>query len=154
MSTVSTNILSGNGNTNTNSNVNAPACITDFSNYNLNRISIVDTTSEMATNCANKDKVEGPPPVLLPLERYAKKLAAALKNYSDELAMKRKELEELDFKLQKASDQNRGHLNTCGNWHLKIAHTRKVCDFSPCRSAFSVGSCRNITISNLEEQVW
>ena len=139
-STVSTNILSGNGNTNTiNSNVNAPACIADFSNYNLNQISIVNTTSEMATNCANEDKVEGPPPVLLPLERYAKKQAAALKNYSDELAMKRKELEELDFKLQKASDQNRGHLNTCGNCHLKIGHTRKACDFSPSRSAFSCG---------------
>lgn len=136
-STVSTNILSGNGNTN--SNVNAPACITDFSNYNLNQISIVNTTSEMATNCAKEDEVQGPPPVLLPLERYAKKQATALKNYSDELATKRKELEELDFKLQKASDQNRGHLNTCGNCHLKIGHTRKACDFSPCRSAFSCG---------------
>jgi len=134
---VSTNILSGNGNTN--SNVNAPACIADFSNYNLNQISIMNTTSEMAANCANEDEVQGPPPVLLPLERYAKKQAEVLKNYSDELATKRKEPEELDFKLQKASDQNRGHLNTCGNCHLKIGHTRKACAFSPCRSAFSCG---------------
>ena len=51
----------------------------------------------MATNSANEDEVKGPRPVLLLLERYAKKQAAALKNYSDKLTMKRKELEELDF---------------------------------------------------------
>ena len=99
----------------------------------------MNTTSEKAANCAKEDVVHGPPPVLLPLERYAKIHAEVLKNYSNELAIKRKELEELDFKLQKTSNQICDHLNTCRNCHLKIGHTRKACDFSPCRSAFSCG---------------
>ena len=62
-----------------------------------------------------------------------------MQNYSDKLTSNTKELADFDFKLQKACDQNQGHLNSCGNCHLKLGHTRKACGFIPCRSAFSCG---------------
>ena len=79
------------------------------------------------------------PPVLLPLERYSKRHEEVLRNYSDELKLKTDELEHFDAKLKKACEQNNGHLNVCGNCHLKLGHTRKACTFSPCRSTFSCG---------------
>ena len=94
----------------------------------------------MATNSANEDEVKGPHPVLLPLERYAKKQAAALKNYSDKLTMKRKELEELDFyKTTKSLQTKPRESQHMWKFHLKIRHTREACDFRPCQSAFSCG---------------
>ena len=37
------------------------------------------------------------------------------------------------------STQNEGILSTCGNCHLKLGPTKKICTFSPRRSAFSCG---------------
>lgn len=107
---------------------------TNISNIANPQISIINTTPESSP----KNKQESPS-IVLPLERYAKKQAKVVQTYSDELASNTKELTDLDFKLQKACDQNRGHLNACGNCHLKLGHTRKACGFSPCRSAFSCG---------------
>jgi hypothetical protein len=114
-------------------NITANICSSPNASAN-NQISIISTTPESSP----KSK-QGSPPVVLPLERYVKKQAEAVQTYSDELTSKRKELTDLDAKLQKACDQNRGHLNACGNCHLKLGHTRKACEFSPCRSAFSCG---------------
>ncbi|CAB4018743.1 Hypothetical predicted protein [Paramuricea clavata] len=97
-------------------------------------ISIINTTPESSPTSKQES-----PRIVLPLERYAKKQAEVVQNYSDELTSNTKELTDFDFKLQKACDQNRGHLNACGNCHLKLGHTRKACGFSPCRSAFSCG---------------
>lgn len=64
-----------------------------------------------------------------------KKAAKEIKNC---LETKRQELVRFDDKIQ-ASQQNRGHLSACGNCHLKLGHSRKICTFSPCKSAFSCG---------------
>ena len=44
-----------------------------------------------------------------------------------------------DDKLKQASAQNSGHLSACSNCHLKLGHTKKVCKFSLCQSAYSCG---------------
>ncbi|CAB4000934.1 Hypothetical predicted protein [Paramuricea clavata] len=77
--------------------------------------------------------------VILPLERHAKKHEESIRNISEKLQNKTRELECFDNKLSDACQQNGGHLSACGNCHLKIGHTRKSCTFSPCRSAFSCG---------------
>lgn len=46
----------------------------------------------------------------------------------------------------------------CGNCHLKLGHTRKICTFSPCKSAFSCGisskdSSEKLERSNLEKEI-
>ncbi len=83
-------------------NITANICSSPNASAN-NQISIISTTPESSP----KSKQESPP-VVLPLERYVKKQAEAVQTYSDELTSKRKELTDLDAKLQKACDQNRG----------------------------------------------
>ena len=77
--------------------------------------------------------------VVLPLERHARRYQQIVEDISDQLASKNQELEVLDKKLSAASSQNSGHLTVCGSCHLRTGHTRKGCQFSPCRSAFSCG---------------
>ena len=62
----------------------------------------------------------------------------AVKEIKNCLETKRQELVRFDDKIR-ASQQNRGHLSACGNCHLKLGHSRKICTFSPCKSAFSCG---------------
>ena len=56
------------------------------------------------------------------------------------MKVKRQELAKCREKLNKAAQQNVGNKTVCGNCHLKLGHTKKSCDFSPCRSAYSCGS--------------
>ena len=77
--------------------------------------------------------------VVLPLERHSRRYEEIVESISERLAEKNRELGELDNKLSAASSQNTGHLSLCGNCHLKTGHTRKACQFSPCRNAFSCG---------------
>ncbi len=77
--------------------------------------------------------------VILPLERHARKHEETMRNISEQLKSKTRELECFDEKLSEACQQNGGHLSACGNCHLKLGHTRKSCSFSPCRTAFSCG---------------
>ena len=85
---------------------------------------------------------------MLPLQHYAKKQKEAeIKNC---IEMKHQELVRFDDKIKRASEQNRGH--------LKLGHTRKICTFSPCRSAFSCGilskhSSKKLERSNLEKEI-
>ncbi|CAB4007693.1 Hypothetical predicted protein [Paramuricea clavata] len=65
-------------------------------------ISIINTTPEYSPTSKQES-----PRIALPLERYAKKQAEVVQNYSDELKSNTKELKDFDFKLQKACDQNR-----------------------------------------------
>ena len=71
---------------------------------------------------------------------------------------KRQELVRFDDKIKRASELNSGHISACGNCHLKLGHTRKICTFSPCKSAFSCGilskhSSENLESSNLEKEI-
>ena len=77
--------------------------------------------------------------VVLPLQRHARRYEQIVESVSERLSSTNKELEKLDNKLSNVSSQNAGHLSVCGNCHLKTGHTRKACQFSPCRSAFSCG---------------
>ena len=70
----------------------------------------------------------------------------------------RQELVRFDDKIKRALEQNRGHLSAYGNCHLKLGHTRKICTFSPCKSAFSCGilskhSSEKLERSNLEKDI-
>lgn len=77
--------------------------------------------------------------IMLPLERYAKKQQETVRNIEQQLEKKRRENSQLRDRLDRASAQNQGNLSTCGNCHLKIGHTKKKCEYSPCRSAYSCG---------------
>ena len=97
-------------------------------------------------------------PVMLPLQRYAKKQKEAVNERKNCMETKCQELIRFDDKIKRASEQNRGHLSTCGNCHLKLGHTRKICTFSPCKSAFSCGilskhSSEKLERSNLEKEI-
>lgn len=81
----------------------------------------------------------------------------AVKEIKNCLETKRQELVRFDDKIR-ASQQNRGHLSACGNCHLKLGHSRKICTFSPCKSAFSCGilskhSSKKIERSNLGKEI-
>ena len=95
--------------------------------------------------------------ILLPLERYAKKQQQTASNIERSLQVKRQELAKFREQLKIASKQNKGHKATCGNCHLKLGHTKKSCDFSPCRSAYSCGflskhGSEKIAITTLERE--
>ena len=96
-------------------------------------------------------------PVVLPLQRCAKKQKEAVNEIKNCVETKRQELVRFDDKIKRASEQNKGHLSACGNCHLKLGHTRKICTFSPCKSAFSCGilskhSSEKLERSNLEKE--
>ena len=59
-------------------------------------------------------------PVMLPLQRYAKKQKEAVNEIKNGVGTKRQELVRFDDKIKRASEQNRGHLSACGNCHLKL----------------------------------
>jgi ribosomal protein S27AE len=56
------------------------------------------------------------------------------------LQIKRQELAKCCEKLNIALHQNVGNRATCGNCHLKLGHTKKICEYSPCESAYLCGS--------------
>ena len=87
---------------------------------------------------------------MLPLQRYAKKQKEAINKIKNCIETKRQELVRFDDKIKRASEQNRGHLSTCGNCHLKLGHTRKICTFSPCKSSFSCGILSQHSSEKLE----
>lgn len=118
-------------------NTMKPDAIFPQSRRCLNLINQSNINTTITTSVINSTPES--PPVVLPLERYAKKQANVVRDYTDELTSKTKELTDFDAKLHKACEQNCGPLIVCGNCHLKLGHTRKVCGFSPCRSAFSCG---------------
>ena len=96
--------------------------------------------------------------LMLPLERHVRKHEENIRNITNQLQSKNRELECFDSKLSDACHQNGGHLSACGNCHLKIGHTRKSCTFSPCKSAFSCGivakhSDKKSTRTNLTKEV-
>lgn len=57
--------------------------------------------------------------VILPLERHAKKHEESIRNISEKLQNKTRELDCFDNKISDACHQNRGHLSARGNCHLK-----------------------------------
>ena len=59
-------------------------------------------------------------PVMLPLQRYAKKQKEAVNEIKNCVGTKRHELVRFDDKIKRASEQNSGHLCACGNCHLKL----------------------------------
>ena len=77
---------------------------------------------------------------MLPLEKYALKQRETVENIKHELQNGTRKLEQFDEKIRRASSQNAGGLSSCGNCHLKMGHTKKICTFSPCKSAFSCGN--------------
>ena len=87
---------------------------------------------------------------MLPLQRYAKKQKEAINEIKNCIETKRQELVRFDDKIKRASEQNRGHLSACGNCHLKLGHTRKICTFSPCKSSFSCGILSKHSSEKLE----
>ena len=91
----------------------------------------VDTDDENAEESETR--------ILMPLERYAAKQKETVAKISLELETGTRELQKFDEKIRRASMQNEGVLSTCGNCHLKLGHTKKICTFSPCKSAFSCG---------------
>ena len=115
---------------NTSTSVNAE-------NPTVSSVQVHVTTNGNNNNNTIKTKKEEH--VVLPLERHARRYEQIVQSVSERLSSKNKELEELDNKLSNASSQNAGHLSVCSNCHLKTGHTRKACQFSPCRSAFSCG---------------
>lgn len=115
-------------------------CLNLINQSNITNIAGIVNTSVINSSPESSPKnCQEPPRVVLPLERYAKRQADVVRDYTAELTSKTKELADVDAKLQKACEQNCGPLIVCGNCHLKLGHTRKVCGFSPCRSAFSCG---------------
>ena len=73
---------------------------------------VINSTPESSPkNC------QEPPRVVLPLERYAKRQADVVRDYTAELTSKTKELADVDAKLQKACEQNCGQL-TAGDLNL------------------------------------
>ena len=109
----------------------------DAGNPTVSSVQVHVTTN--GNNNSNTIKTNKEEHVVLPLERHARRYEQIVESVSERLSSKNKELEELDNKLSNASSQNAGHLSVCGNCHLKTGHTRKACQFSPCRSAFSCG---------------
>ena len=109
----------------------------DVENPTVSCVQVHGTTN--GNNNNNTIKTNKEEHVVLPLQRHARRYEQIVESVSERLSSTNKELQELDNKLSKASNQNAGHLSVCGNCHLKTAHTRKVCQFSPCRSAFSCG---------------
>ena len=78
-------------------------------------------------------------PIASPLERYAIKQRNTVRDIESELEQKRSDLVRFDDRLKRASEQNAGHLSVCSNCHLKLGHTKKICSWSPCQSAYSCG---------------
>ena len=85
----------------------------------------------------NEDTEENETRIIMPLERYATKQKQTVDKISLELEEGTRKLRKFDERIGRASTQNEGSLSTCGNCHLKLGHTKKICTFSPCRSAFS-----------------
>ncbi len=75
-------------------------------------------------NISGDKSVENDSPVLLPLQRYAKKQTDAVNELRNS---------KIDDKIKWAPEENRGTLNR----HITFGHTRKICTFSLCKSAFS-----------------
>ena len=86
-----------------------------------------------------EDTEENETRIIMPLERYATKQKQTVDKISLELEEGTRKLRKFDGRIGRASTQNEGSLSTCGNCHLKLGHTKRICTFSPCRSAFSCG---------------
>ena len=109
----------------------------------------------------DQDKQE--PTIMLPLERYAKSKQKAVDDIQRLLKTKKQELESCESKIRLAAQQNAEsetakNLTTCGKCHLKLGHTTKRCDYSPCKSAYSCGNLSKhvsdkIKISNLQREI-
>ena len=101
----------------------------------------IDEDSDTDTDNENEGNA---PHIMLPLERYALKQRETVENIKHELQNGTRKLEQFDEKIHRASSQNGGGLSSCGNCHLKMGHTKghtkKICTFSPCKSAFSSGN--------------
>ena len=59
---------------------------------------------------------------------------------------------------QNAENETAVNLTTCGKCHPKLGRTKKLCNFSPCKSAYSCGYfskhvSEKIKISNLQREV-
>ena len=59
-------------------------------------------------------------PVVLLLQRYAKKQKEAVNKIKNYVEKKCQNLARFDDKIKRASEQNRGLLSACGNCHLKL----------------------------------
>ncbi len=93
--------------------------------------------------------------IMLPLERYAKKQQKAVDDSQRQLQIKKRELLISENKLNTALQQNTakggtGNQVTCGNCHLKLGHTKKRCDYSPCKSAYSCGFISKHGVEKME----
>ena len=93
--------------------------------------------------------------VMLPLERYAKKQQKAVDDIQRQLQIKKRELLICENKINTALQQNRaqvgnGNQVTCGNCHLKLGHTKKRCEYSPCKSAYSCGFTSKHGVEKME----
>ena len=97
----------------------------------------IDEDSDTDTDNENEGNA---PHIMLPLERYALKQRETVENIKHELQNGTRKLEQFDEKIRRASSQNAGGLSSCGNCHLKMGHTKKICTFSPCKFAFSCGN--------------
>ncbi len=110
-----------------------------------------------------EDQARQEPTIMLPLERYAKNKQKAADDIQRLLKTKKQELESCENKIQLASQQNAENktavnLTTCGNCHLKLGHTRKRCNYSPCKSAYSCGNLSKhvsdkLKISTLQREI-
>ena len=76
------------------------------------------------------------------------------------LKTKKQELANLESKIhfalqQNAENEKSGNMTTCGKCHLKLGHTKKRCDYSPCKSAKLEGnlSTAQNEIQNAENAV-
>ena len=97
------------------------------------------------------------------MERYAKNKQKAADDIQRLLKTKKQEFESCENKIRLASQQNAENktavnLTTCGNCHVKLGHTRKRCNYSPCKSAYSCGNLSKhvsdkLKISNLQREI-
>ncbi len=116
----------------------------------------LDLTTQMTRKTTKPDR-------LLPLERYAKNKQKAADDIQRLLKTKKQEFESCENKIRLASQQNAENktavnLTTCGNCHVKLGHTRKRCNYSPCKSAYSCGNLSKhvsdkLKISNLQREI-
>ena len=111
----------------------------------------------------DEDDAEQQQTIMLPLERYEKNKQKAVDDIQRLLKTKKQELASCENKIRLASQQNAENetavnLTTCGKCHLKLGHTKKRCNFSPCKSAYLCGFLskhvsEKIKISNLQREV-
>ena len=111
------------------------------------------------------DQAREEPKIMLPLERYAKNKQKAADDIQRLLKTKKQELASCEEKIRLASQQNEENktatsinLTTCGKCHLKLGHTRKRCNYSPCKTAYSCGNLSKhvsdkLKISNLQREI-